>query len=411
MNSSRPMVIVGAGHVGGRAAQALREAGWAGGIVMIGAEPHLPYERPPLSKALLTGERNAADCALRPREAWQVDGVEHLVARVDAIDPAAHEVRLADGRRIACESLLLATGGHLRRLSLPGADHPAVLGLRTLDDAAALAPRLQPGAAIVIVGGGVIGLEVAASARARGCQVSVVEGAPRLLGRAVPESVAARVLALHRANGVDVRVGIAPEAFEPQADGRLVVRLAGGEGLVADAVVVGIGIEPATELARAAGLVVERGVRVDAELATSAPGIFAAGDVAEFPSRVSGRPIRQETWHNAETQARIAARNMLGGHEAYRELPWFWSDQYDHQLQVAGEPALGASVATRQLGDGAEIHFHLDAAGVPVGASGFGPVSVVAKELKLARMLVDRGAAVPAAQLADAGVKLKALLR
>lgn len=404
------MVIVGAGHVGGRAAQALREAGWAGAIVMIGAEPHRPYERPPLSKALLTGEREASQCALRPEEAWAADRIEHLVARVEALDTVAREVVLVDGRRVAYASLLLATGGHLRKLSIPGADAPGVLGLRTLDDAAVIALRLQPDAHIVIVGGGFIGLEVAASARARGCKVSVVEGAPRLLGRAVPESVSARVLELHRAHGVDARVGIAPLEIMRRDDGHLVVRLADHSELLADTVIVGIGIEPASELARTGGLAVNRGVLVNAELETSEPGVFAAGDVAEFPSRVSGDAIRQETWHNAETQARTAARNMLGGHEAYSELPWFWSDQYDHQLQVAGEPALGTSSTTRRLGDDSEITFYSDAQGTLVGASGFGLASSVAKELKLARMLVERRASPAPTKLADAGVKLKSLL-
>jgi 3-phenylpropionate/trans-cinnamate dioxygenase ferredoxin reductase component len=413
MQTTRAMVIAGAGHVGGRAAQALREFGWRGPIMLIGAEPHLPYERPPLSKALLTGERSAAQCALRAPEVYAAESITHFVSRVEAIDPAAHEIRLADGRRFGYEALLLATGGQLRWIDIPGAQLPGVLGLRTLDDAAALAPRLLPDAHIVVIGGGFIGLEVAASARARGCRVSVVEGAPRLLGRAVPESVGARVLALHRERGVDVRVGVAPSAIVQtgtQLDAKLDVQLADGSTLRADTVVVGVGIAPSIALAQAAGLATARGVLVNAELQTSAAGIYAAGDVAEFPSAVSGETIRQETWHNAETQARTAARNMLGGHEAYTELPWFWSDQYDHQLQVAGEPALGTTSVTRALADGAEMHFYLGARGELVGVSGFGPLSAVAKELKLARMLVERHARPAPALLADAGVKLKSLL-
>jgi 3-phenylpropionate/trans-cinnamate dioxygenase ferredoxin reductase subunit len=409
MQNIRAMVVVGAGHVGGRAAQALREFGWDGPIMLVGAEPHLPYERPPLSKALLTGERSAAQCALRAPETYAAESISHFVSRVEAIDPAAREIRLADGRRFGYEALLLATGGQLRWIDIPGAALPGVLGLRTLDDAAALAPRLIPDAHIVIIGGGFIGLEVAASARARGCRVSVIEGAPRLLGRAVPESVGARVLALHRERGVDVRVGVAPTAISA-AGAQLDVQLADASTLRADTVLVGVGIAPSIALAQAAGLATARGVLVNAELQTSAAGIYAAGDVAEFPSALSGEPIRQETWHNAETQARIAARNMLGGHEAYTETPWFWSDQYDHQLQVAGEPALGTTSVTRPLGDGAEMHFYLRGDGVLVGVSGFGPLSAVAKELKLARMLVERRARPNPALLADASVKLKSLL-
>ncbi|MGU7772356.1 NAD(P)/FAD-dependent oxidoreductase [Burkholderia sp. MR1-5-21] len=410
MANERVMAIVGAGHVGGRAAQTLREAGWRGGIALIGAEPHLPYERPPLSKGLLTGERSAEQCRLRAADAWQADGIAHVVATVAHIDPRAREVRLSDGRTIGYEALLLATGGRARRLAIPGADLDGVLALRTLDDAAALAARLAPGARIVLVGGGFIGLEVAASARMRGCRVTVLDAAPRLLGRAVPASIAARVHALHVDHGVRIRLNRKPVAIERTADGALAVTLDDGDTLVADTVVAGIGIEPADELARDAGLAVDRGIVVNARLETSAPGVYAAGDVAVFPSGLSGRPIRQETWHGAETQARAAARNMLGAGEPYCELPWFWSDQYDGQLQVAGEPALGELAVARRLDGDAEIHFHFDGGGRLVAASGFGRASGFVKEMKLARMLVERGATVAPVAVADANVKLKSLL-
>jgi 3-phenylpropionate/trans-cinnamate dioxygenase ferredoxin reductase subunit len=410
MAIDRVMAVVGAGHVGGSAAQALREYGWQGGIALIGAESHLPYERPPLSKGLLTGEREAAQCQLRTLDAWQQDNIDHVVARVESIDPATREVLLADGRVIPYEALLLATGGHARRLAIPGAGLPGVVTLRTLDDATAIAPRLVAGARVAIIGGGFIGLEVAASAKMRGCDVAVLEGAPRLLGRAVPASIAARVQALHERHGVDVRVDTAPTAIEQMPDGALAVTLVNGDLLTADTVVVGIGIDPADELARAAGLEVQRGVVVNAELETSMPGIFAAGDIAIFPSRFSGQPIRQETWHNAETQARIAAHNMLGARETYDAPPWFWSDQYDHQLQVAGEPALSEHAVTRVLPGDAEILFYFDAGGRLVGASGFGPVNSLAKEMRLARMLVERGASPAPETLADLNVKLKGLL-
>ncbi|RQS74965.1 pyridine nucleotide-disulfide oxidoreductase [Burkholderia sp. Bp8963] len=410
MANERVMAIVGAGHVGGRAAQTLREAGWRGGIALIGAEPHLPYERPPLSKGVLTGERSAAQCGLRAAGDWQADGIAHIVATVVRIDPRARDVLLSDGRAIGYEALLLATGGRARRVAIPGAELDGVLALRTLDDAAALAARLVPDARIVLIGGGFIGLEVAASARLRGCRVTVLDAAPRLLGRAVPASIAARVHALHAHHGVQIRVNRMPVAIARAADGALAVTLADGGTLVADTVVVGIGIEPADELARDAGLAVDRGIVVNARLETSAPGIYAAGDVAVFPSGLSGRPIRQETWHGAETQARVAARNMLGAGEPYGDLPWFWSDQYDGQLQVAGEPALGEHAVARTLGDDAEIQFHFDGGGRLVAASGFGRAPGFAKEMKLARMLVERGAAVAPVDVADTRVKLKALL-
>ncbi len=409
-NLEPAMVIVGAGHVGGRAAQHLREAGWTGEIVLIGAETALPYERPPLSKGILTGEQTLAQTAILTPEACDAARITHWTGTVASIHPMARQVVLSDGRSLAYKSLLLATGGHARVLAVPGADHPAVQALRTQADALALAPRLKAGAHVVLVGGGFIGLEVAASARKLGCTVTLLEGAPRLMGRAVPASVAERVLALHRRHGVDVRLGVVPKSFEPAGDG-LVVHLTEGEPLQADVVVVGIGIEPATGLARGAGLRVDRGIVVDRRLATSAAGVYAAGDVAEFPSPLSGLPIRQETWHNAETQARVAALNMLGGDESYRSTAWFWSDQFDWQLQVSGEPALGVTAVQRPLGDiDAELNLYLDGNGRIVGVSGCGPTTAVAKELKLARTLVERGVHASAEQLADPAVKLKSLL-
>ena len=404
------MVIVGAGHVGGRAAQALREFGWSGEILLIGNETHLPYERPPLSKALLTGEREGASCALRPKEVYETERITHIVEPVISIDGRAREVTLAGGRKFAYQALLLAMGGHLRRLSIPGGDLPGVLGLRTLDDAAALAPRLTPGAEIVVVGGGFIGLEVAASARKRGCEVSLVEGADRLMGRAVPEAIGAQVLSLHQTRGVNVRLQTAPVEIGRRADGRLSVALSDGRELTATTVVVGIGIEPAIELARAASISFNRGIEVNAELETSLPDVFAAGDVAEFPSALSGQAIRQESWHNAETQGRTAARNMLGGREPYTALPWLWSDQYDHVLQVGGEPALGSTSVIRSWG-GAEIWFHFDSRGGLIGVSGFGERAAMAREFKLARMLVDRRLRPRADQLSDTSITLKSLLR
>ncbi|RQU32700.1 pyridine nucleotide-disulfide oxidoreductase [Burkholderia cenocepacia] len=410
MMSDRVMAIVGAGHAGGRAAQVLRACGWRGRIVLIGAEPHPPYERPPLSKGVLTGERSAAQCRLREAQAWAADRIERVVATVERIDPDAREVRVSGGHVFGYDALLLATGGRARRLAIRGAALDGVVALRTLDDAAALGARLVPDARIVLIGGGFIGLEVAASARRRGCRVTVLDAAPRLLGRAVPEAIATRVHALHDEQGVAIRLNRTPIAIERTAGGALAVVLDDGDTLLADTVVAGIGIEPADELARDAGLAVERGIVVNARLETSAPGIYAAGDVAVFPSALSGLPIRQETWHGADTQAHVAARNMLGANEPYRDIPWFWSDQYDAQLQVAGEPALGTQSVARVLGDDAEIHFHFDAGARLVAASGFGRAAGFVKEMRVARMLVERGIDVTPAAVADVAVKLKSLM-
>lgn len=406
---SASMVIVGAGHCGGRAAQVLRELGWTGPIDLVGQESHAPYERPPLSKDLLVGQRTAEACLLRPAQALADDNIRFHTVPAIAIDTALRSVRLSDGQTLPYRSLLLTTGGRARALSVPGAELPQVMSLRTLDDAAALAPRLGASSRLLIVGGGFIGLEVAASARQRGSEVTLVEGAPRLLGRAVPADVADRVLALHRAHGVDMRLGVLPASIEVRGSG-VRVHLDDGSLLDVDTVVVGIGIAPATELADAAGLAVGRGIRVDATLRTSVPDVFAAGDVAEFPSPLSGQPIRQETWLNAETQARIAAQNMLGGQQVYAQMPWFWSDQYDHQLQVSGEPACGEQSVTRDLGEGDQITFYLDAQQHLVGMSGWGLGRRTAKEFRLSRALVEKRVQAMPEVLADPGVKLKSLL-
>ena len=405
------MVIVGAGHCGGRAALALRTAGWQAAIHLVGDEPHHPYERPPLSKDLLTGDKTAEACAILSDADLLNARITRHVARVTSIDANARSLTLSNGQTLAYQSLLLATGGKVRTLHIPGGDLPEVMTLRNLDDAAALAQRLTPGQRLLVVGGGFIGLEVAASARKLGCEVTLVEGAPRLMGRAVPEPVAERALALHRERGVRVMLGVGPQSIVRTATG-VRMDLADGSSIEADTILVGIGIEPDLALPQTAGLAVGRGVLVNAQLQSSVPGIFAAGDVAEFPSVLSGQLVRQETWHNAETQAAIAAQNMLQGElSSYTSLPWFWSDQYDHQLQVMGEPALAATSVTRTLDDaGGMVIFYLDAHNRLVGACGWGQTSRVAKELKLARTLVERRITASADVLANPATKLKSLL-
>jgi 3-phenylpropionate/trans-cinnamate dioxygenase ferredoxin reductase subunit len=403
------MVVVGAGHCGGRAVQALRDLGWTGALHLIGDESHAPYERPPLSKDLLTGQREAGACALMSEADWDALGVQRHVAQAVKLDTQARTLTLSSGELLPYRSLLMATGGRARSLTLPGADLPGVLVLRTLADAQALAPRLAAGQRLAVIGGSFIGLEVAASARKMECEVTLVEGASRLMGRAVPEALAERALQLHRARGTRVLLGVSPTRIERTAQG-LGLFLADGSSVQADTLVVGIGIEPGVALAREAGLAVQRGVVVNARLQTSDPAVFAAGDVAEFPSAMSGELIRQETWHNAETQARVVAQNMLGGQASYLAHPWFWSDQYDHQLQVSGEPALAVHTVTRVLEGDDLLVFYSDAAGKLVGACGWGLTGRMAKELKLARTLVERGASPSAAALADPAVKLKSLL-
>lgn len=262
-----------------------------------------------------------------------------------------------------------------------------------------------------MVGGGFIGLEVAAAALQRDCRVTVVEGADRLMGRAVPLAIAQRALDLHRRRGIDVRLQTVPTEINRSDDRGLDVSLSDGSDISASTIVVGIGIVPAANLARQAGMAVNRGIVVNEQLATSEPDIFAAGDVVEFPSALSGRLIRQESWYNAESQARTAARNMLGGAEVYAATPWLWSEQYDHVIQIAGEPELGVDKIVRAAGREAEIHFHLHEDGGLAGASGFGTISAMSREFMLARKLVERRYRPREGELSDTGIALKSLLR
>jgi 3-phenylpropionate/trans-cinnamate dioxygenase ferredoxin reductase component len=402
------IVIVGAGHGGGRVSQVLRECGWTGHIDLVGNEAHPPYERPPLSKEVLTGHKQPHNCYLSPTPDADPLLRRH-VAAATGLNTQTRTLELDNGTVLPYRALLLATGGQPRSLQVPGADLPGVMALRTLDDAQRLQPHLGAGKQLLVVGGGFIGLEVAASARQSHAEVILVEGGPRLMGRAVPAEVAEQALELHRARGVDVRLGVVPARFDP-AGQRILVTLTDGSTFNVDAVVVGIGIEPATHLAKEAGLKVGRGIVVDAELRTSDPHVWAIGDVAEFPSAVSGQHVRQETWLNAETQARVAATNMVGGHHPYRQCPWFWSDQYDCQLQVTGEPQLGAQTVVRPLAEGDFLAFYLDAGDRLVGMSGWGQTSRVSKEFKLARTLVERGVVASPQALANPDTKLKSLL-
>lgn len=402
-------VIVGAGECGARAAFALREEGFAAPVTLVGAERHLPYERPPLSKDGMAedapGIRTIADAAR-----FEAAGIRLVLeATVASIDRGQKIVTLGDGSQLPYDTLLLATGARPR--PLPQAAHSRhCFYLRTHDDAEAIAARLQPGAHIAIVGGGFIGLELAAAARKRGCAVTVIEALPRLLARAVPEAIAEIIESTHRENGVDIRCGSSVAAID-DVDDRVVVRLADGASIDADLCIIGIGAVPNAELAEQAGLVVENGIRVDDTLRTDDPAIFAAGDCCSFPLAIyGGRRVRLEAWRNAQEQGALAARNMLGGTEAHVAVPWFWSDQYDLSLQIAGLADEGAEIVRRDIGAGAFLLFHRATDGRLVAASGIGPGNAVARDIRLAEMLIARRAAPSAEQLADPQTKLKSLL-
>lgn len=404
------MVIVGAGQAGGRAALTLRAQGYDGPVVLLGIEPDAPYERPPLSKGFLTGRQAPADFTFAKADALHEVGIDFRPGmRVEAVDRERRQVRLASGELLSYDRLLLATGRRVRRLPAPAAVSDQVLYLRDLADAHALKAALAQAPRLAIVGGGFIGLEVAASAVALGCRPTVVEMAPQLMGRAVPAPLAAIVQERHESAGVTIRLGTGLEGIEPAADG-VALRLTDGSVLAADFVLMGVGAVPRTELAEAAGLNVSGGIVVDAGLRTSDPRIFAAGDVCACPGARCTGLLRLESWQNAEAQGAVAARNMLGGTETYEELPWFWSDQYELTLQIAGHPELAERTVERQMGEDGVILFHLSPDGSLAGVSGVGPAAH-AREFKLARMLLDRRIACDPAMLADANVRLKTLLR
>ncbi|WP_110950270.1 NAD(P)/FAD-dependent oxidoreductase [Pseudomonas bohemica] len=410
MNLSETLVIVGAGHAGGRAALTLREAGFAGRIVLIGDEAHLPYERPPLSKALLKGESSLASCSLFSEASFIASGIEHLSGvRVTGIDTVLHSVTLDTGVSLTYSKLLLALGGTSRRLELAQHQLSNVHYLRTFDEAVELEKRLTPGTRLVVVGGGFIGLEVASSARDRGCEVTVLEAGSRLAARALPKRVSEALLTLHRRKGVVVRLGAQIEALHGE-DRVESVQLPSGERVPCDVLLVGIGMQPSLELARQAGLDTGSGIKVDSFLQTSAADVYAAGDVCEF-ARGDGVFHRQETWRNAEAQGRLAALNMLGHQQPFSAVPGFWSDHYEFGLQTVGMLSADAQVIEREGVEGGFLLLYLDRQSKLVGVSGWGAGNSIAKDIKLCERLIESQSVLPAEQLADASVSLKGLLR
>jgi len=403
------MVIIGAGECGGRAALALRDLGYDGPVTLVGDEPHLPYERPPLSKDAMVGDAPAikaiaSDEVLAQRSIMHIHSVQAV-----AIDRAAHTVRLSDGSVLAYDKLLLATGSTPRKLPMPGLGSRCVY-LRTFADALAIRAHLKSGNRIAIVGGGFIGLELAAAARKLDADVTVIEAQPRILMRGVPAEIAEIIHQAHVAEGVDIVCG---DGIAAIADDGAEVRisLTGGRNVVADLAIIGIGALPVTGLAAEAGLAIENGIAVDAELRTGDPDIFAAGDCCSFPLAVyGGRRLRLEAWRNAQEQGALAAANMLGAGEAHTAVPWFWSDQYGLTLQIAGLSDEGSKVVRRDLGDGAFILFHLAEDGRLVAASGIGPGNAVARDIRLAEMLIGKRAKPAAEALGSQEVKLKSLL-
>lgn len=365
MTSDRRFVIVGGGLAAAKLAQELRAADFPGSITLIGAEEHLPYERPPLSKEFLFGKKQLPDFTVEPAQWYRDHHVELLLGTtVTALDPRARTVTLPDGSALPYDKLALATGSTPRRLPVPGADAPGVYTLRTIDDARALAGLFARGR-LAIVGAGWIGLEVAAAARAADCAVTVVETAPQpLMGPLGPE-MGAVFADLHRAHGVDLRLGARLDAVTTGADGAVTgLALADGGTVAADAVLMAVGAAPNIALAADAGLAVGTGVLVDASLRTSDPDIVAVGDIAEQAHPRLGGGIRVEHWANALNQPAVAAATMLGRAAEYDRLPYFFTDQYDLGMEYTGYATADrtARVVVRgSLADREFVAFWLDA--------------------------------------------------
>ncbi len=334
--TTQTFVIVGASLAGSKAAETLRAEGFDGRVVLIGDEARRPYERPPLSKEYLRSEKDFDAAAVHPAGFYDEHDIElRTSTTVTAIDPAGRSVSLASGERIAWDRLLLATGAGPRRISVPGADLPGVLYLRSVEDADTLREALGPSAQLVVIGAGWIGAEVAASARQLGAAVAMVELAGVPLERVLGPEVGAAYRDLHASHGVDLHFGVGVDSFAGSA-ALEAVRLSDGTVLPATAVVIGVGVAPRVGLAEAAGLTVDNGVVVDEHLQTSAPGIFAAGDVANAFHPRYGTRVRLEHWSAALNQGPTAARAMLGQDVVYDRTPYFFSDQYDLGMEYRG---------------------------------------------------------------------------
>lgn len=408
MSETAPhIVIVGAGHAGGVAAATLRQTGFAGAITLIGSERHPPHERPPLSKELLAGAIPVEKTYLRPAAFYAENRIDFRPGEtVTAIDRKAQRIALANGGALPYDALLLTTGARARRLSVPGADHPRVLYLRDIADSLALREHLKPGVRIAVVGAGFIGLEAAAAARKRGATVAVLEVQREPLQRVCPPEIGHFMADVHRRNGVDLRTA-ADIAAIVEADGALALRDADGSTVAADIVLAGIGAQPNIELAQAAGLAVDNGVVTDEFGRTSDPHIFAAGDVARHFNPLLGRKIRLEAWQNAQNQAIAVAKIMAGGDQPYAEVPWFWSDQYDINLQIAGAPEHWGQLIWR--GGPTDKAFTVFAAndGMPIAAITMNN----GRDMRAARDLITRRRPVDPARLADVAVKLQDLAK
>jgi 3-phenylpropionate/trans-cinnamate dioxygenase ferredoxin reductase subunit len=396
-------IIVGAGQAGGWAAMGMRQAGFTGRILLIGEEPWRPYERPPLSKAMLTAAEEPSPAYFHPAERYAEQGIELMLGTVaEEILSAERRLRLRDGSTLAYDRLLLATGGRARRLPLPGGEH--ALYLRTLDEARTIRARLREARTVICIGAGVIGLEIASSAHARGAEVTVLEALQAPMGRCVSPEGARFIGRLHAEAGVSVRCGEIVQAIE-RAAGGFRVTCRDGIAEIADLVLAGVGMERNLGLARDAGLVLEGGIVVDEHGATSEPGIYAAGDVAAFHHPLYGRRLRLESWRHAQNHGLAVGRAMAGDPAPYDDVPWFWTDQHGVNLQVAGLPAEAARTIVRMDSDKAFTAVHLAEDGTMIGVT----AANAPRDIRAGTAMIRAGRRPDPAQLANPAVPLQSV--
>lgn len=408
MEPSGPIVIAGAGHAGGSAAAMLRQLGWQGSLTLIGDEPIVPYQRPPLSKAWLTGEATEESLALRPAGFYPDASIDlRLGVRVTAINRSEKTVALSNGTVLPYEILILATGSRARRLALPGADLAGVLELRTAADADRLKTALRPGAKLAIIGGGYVGLEVAASARTLGAEATVIERESRLLARVACVTLSDFFHGFHLSQGVTIETGAQVMALEG-VDGRVSgVRLGDGRLIGCDAALIGVGAVANDELALTAGLTCVNGISVDLAARTDDPAIFAIGDCTYRPLPLYDRMGRLESVPNALEQAKQAAFVICGKPAPTPEVPWFWSDQYDLRLQIAGMPFGVTETAVRgDVAAGKFALFHLTEDGVVQAVEAVN----AATEFMGGRRLIARRKRLTRARVEDMAITMQELV-
>jgi 3-phenylpropionate/trans-cinnamate dioxygenase ferredoxin reductase subunit len=399
-------IIVGAGQAGSWAAVAMRQAGFDGRILLIGDEPWRPYERPPLSKATLTDEPEPPIAYFHAAERYAEQRIELLLGTaVTELHAEDHRVKLSDGRTLSYERLLLTVGGRARRLPIHGADK--ALYLRTIEDARLIRARLAAARHVVCIGAGVIGLEIASSARRRGAEVTVLEALPRAMGRSVSREGAQFIETVHRAAGVMLHFDVIVDAIEETSSGEMrVVRRGGGE-FNGDLVIAGVGMQRNLVLAERSGLAVEGGIVVDELGRTGAADVYAAGDITAFQHPLFARRLRLESWRHAQNHGIAVGKAMCGETAPYDDIPWFWTDQHGVNLQVAGLPADAARTIVRaNTPPNAFTAVHLAEDGCVIGVT----AANNPREIRAGQALIKARRPVDPAVLADPGTPLQRLI-